>query len=115
MDTLLQELIDRIVSHLDHDDLKSMLVLSRKFQYACEEGPEAFAQYNLTIDNAPKFKSTYSGRRSRYLRELVFETSVFPRDENAAEDCRDTSDELSAMNKGFRRQIKFFFDRLKSV
>jgi hypothetical protein len=66
----------------------------------------------LTIENAAKLRSTYSGRRSLYLQELHLKTSVFSRDEDAEEECRDTEEELKDMDEDFTSQIKFLFSTL---
>ena len=55
MNSLPQELVDRISSYLHYEDLKNTLFLSRNFQYAAEKYPGAFLKYDLTEENADKF------------------------------------------------------------
>jgi len=115
MNNLPQELVDHISSYLSHKDLKSTLLLSRKFQFAAEQFSEAFTDFALTSSNASNFMSTYSGRRSNYLQNVSFATSVFSREDEAEEDCRDTANEVKLMDEDFTCQIRFLFQTLKAV
>ena len=115
MNNLPQELVDHISSYLSHKDLKKTLLLSRKFQFAAEQFSEAFTDFALTLSNASKFISTYSGRRSYFLQNVSFATSVFSREDEAEEDCRDTANEVKLMDEDFTFQIRFLFTTLKAV
>jgi hypothetical protein len=122
MNNLPQELVDRISSFLDREDLKNTLLLSREFQHAAEQFSGAFSSYALTEDNDSEFLGTYSGRHFRHLRTVEFRTSVpaLDWDKEAHSDdeyptCRDTEDELQLMDEEFTRQIKFLFATLEAV
>ena len=115
MNTLPQELVDRISSCLNLDDLKNTLLLSRKFQYAAEQYSGLFSDFALASNNAAKFLSTYSSYRFRYLRNVSSATTVPAIDstEDAEEDCRDTAKELKIIDEEFTRQISVLFSTLK--
>jgi len=117
MNSLPQELIDRISSYLDCNDLKNTLVLSHFFKYAAEEYSGGFSRYVLTEANADKFLDTFSGRRFRYLRTVEFATSVpaLKSDGKEEESSRDTPEELNAIDIEFTRQIEFLLSTLKTL
>jgi hypothetical protein len=117
MNTLPQELIDRISSYLNRDDLRNTLLLSRKLQYAAEQYSGLFSDFALTSDNAAKFLSIYSSYRFRYLRNVSFATTVPAIDSNddAEQDCRDTAKELKIVDEEFTRQISVLFSTLKML
>jgi len=113
MNSLPQELVDRISSYLHYEDLKNTLFLSRNFQYVAEKYSGAFLKYDLTEENADKFLETYSGCRFRYPNRLDFHTSfsALESTEDADESCRYTTEELEYMDNEFTRQINLvFFD-----
>jgi hypothetical protein len=82
MNEISQELVDDICSYLDHDSLKSTLLLSRKFQSAAERYSEAFRIFSLNTGNIDDFIATYSGQRFRYLRHVGVE-AVLPTTEKS--------------------------------
>ncbi|KAF9699754.1 hypothetical protein EKO04_002673 [Ascochyta lentis] len=123
MDGLPQEVVDNICSHLDHDNLKSVLLLSRKFQYAAEQYSEAFDSYCLTIGSIDRFVETYTGRRFRYLRQLEFRTTLPPPDgiegpEDAVEGgntFRESQEELESIDENYTQQINLLFTAINTV
>lgn len=117
MDRLPQELVDLVSSHLSREDLKNTLVVSQKFQYAAERCSEAFSKFDLTTDNAPRFLSTYSGHRLRYLQVISFSTT-FPdlRQRGLMEnECRETEDDIKSIDEDFTRQIIFLYSTIKEM
>ncbi|PSN68861.1 hypothetical protein BS50DRAFT_609160 [Corynespora cassiicola Philippines] len=122
MNSLPQELVDRIGSHLSRDDLKNTLLLSHKWRYASEQYSYAFSQYHLTTDNESKFLSLYSGPRFRYLQRLIFmprlpSTWLYSKEIGGytLDSCRDTPEELEYLDQHFTRQMFFLFSTLKTV
>lgn len=74
--------------------------------------------FTLTSEgNAAKFLSTYSGYRFRYLRNVSFKATVpgLETEDDAEEQCRDTANELKAMDHEFTRQINFLFSTLNTL
>jgi hypothetical protein len=76
MDSLPQELVDRISSYLGRNDLKNTLLLTTKFQHAAEQYSEAFSTYTLTEDNVGDFVEICGGRLAQHLRNIKFRTSL---------------------------------------
>jgi hypothetical protein len=74
MDSLPQELIDRISTYLEISDLKKTLLLNTKFQLAAERYSEAFSTYSLTEDNVGDFLDFCGGRLAQHLQNLKFRT-----------------------------------------
>ncbi|KAG9206994.1 hypothetical protein G6514_000285 [Epicoccum nigrum] len=124
MDKLPQELIDRIGSYLEINDLKKILLLNTKLQRAAERYSEAFSTYTLTEDNVGDFLDFCGGRLAQHLRNIKFRTSlpaldtdVFKNNMKAFEEnpCRDTVDELREMDEQFTRQVNLLFTTLHSI
>ncbi|KAF2445865.1 hypothetical protein P171DRAFT_520590 [Karstenula rhodostoma CBS 690.94] len=112
MNSLPQELVDNISEHLNRDDLKNTLLLSRPFQYAAERFSGAFSTYALNEGNVEDFLRVYGGQRFyRYLREVELKTSV-PALDGDPDECRDSAAELRKMDESFTRQIKFLFSAI---
>lgn len=125
MDSLPQELVERICSFLTRDDLKNTLVLSPGFQYASERASGAYSNFDLTKENAQQFRELYDGRRWTYLRHVRFQTCIPPYDEGEAEEadershqtyiCRESAQEIRAKDEQFTEQLKFVFETLKAL
>ena len=125
MDTLPQELVDRISGCLDLNDLKSTLFISRSFQVAAEECSGAFRKFELTPDphSSDRLLRIYSGRRSGYLEKIKFRTS-FPAlkwdddtmdiDEDSPP-CRPNTEEILGSDQYFTAQIRFMFSTIKAL
>lgn len=80
MERLPQELVDQICYLLERTDLKSALLVSRRFQHAAEQASGAFACFafrNNDINERERFLATFRTHRSRYLRKVEIYTS-FP-------------------------------------
>lgn len=123
MDRLPQELVDRISSYLDLDELKNTLTVSRKFQVAAEQCSGAFAGFHLNLDDttADKFVERFSNRRFRYLRDVDVRTHLpDPSAEGQDDDggylpCRESAEELRKLDEHFTGQINFLFQTLKTL
>lgn len=123
MNGLPQEVVDNICSHLDRDNLKSVLLLSRKFQYAAEQYSEAFESFCLTTELIDKFVETYTGRRFRYLRQLEFRTTLpvpdgieSPEDAIEGANCfRESREELESIDESYTQQINLLFTAINTV
>lgn len=123
MNELPQEIVDDICSYLDHDNLKSVLLLSRKFQYAAEEHSKAFETFCLTTGSIDKFMETYTGRRFRYLRLLELRTPLTSPEDPEVEDYpwdgdsyyRESREELDSINESYTQQIKQLFMAIYTV
>lgn len=119
MNTLPQELVDRISSLLGTDDLKNTLLLSHQWQYAAEKYSGAFSDFALTTESASNFLSTYRGRRFHYLQDLRFDPSLpklKPWSESEVEDdCWETASELEIADEQFTQRILFLFSTLKEI
>jgi hypothetical protein len=121
MNSLPQELVDRIASFLDRRDLGAIVLLSRKLRYAAEYHSGAFAEARLTADSAVirKFSSIYCGHRSSFLRVIVFETSVpgvyDENEEYPEQDCRDTEKDLQIMNEAFSQEMSMLFSAISAL
>ncbi|PVH90435.1 hypothetical protein DM02DRAFT_22313 [Periconia macrospinosa] len=114
MDKIPPELIDRISSYLEHDDLKSTLLLSKSFHFSAERYSRAFYRFALHEGNANKFVNTFSGHRLSYLRELEFWIRL-PRIEYRYPEGRDNADQLRENDRSLTQQITFLFDTIKTV
>jgi hypothetical protein len=138
MNSLPPELIDRISSYLDRDDLKRTLFLSRQFQEAAERYSGAFREFTFKdinhepqklldafkpkpkkTDSYTEFLKAYRGRRFRYLRYVEVRTS-FPRLRHPLADlddfpCRESREELRQKDEMFTNQIKLVFMTIKAV
>jgi hypothetical protein len=123
MNQLPQEIVDSICSYLDHDSLKSVLLISPKFQFAAEFYSEAFRNFSLTTENVNKFISTYSSRRFRYLRQVAFQVVIPTTDRDAFLDgwddgdniFRESKEELDNVDEIYTRQINLLFSTLHTV
>ncbi|RDL32980.1 uncharacterized protein BP5553_08419 [Venustampulla echinocandica] len=133
MDRLPQELIDRITSYLDDDALESTLTVSRKFNIATEIKSEIWERYSVDGSDIDMFLKLYNNHRFRYLTDLTFTTSFPPLEvppwiqevEDNGGDidapeweetaCRDTADDLRALDEGFTHQINSLFTTLKII
>jgi hypothetical protein len=124
MDSLPQELIDRISSYLERNDLRNTLLLNAKFQRAAEQYSEAFSTYTLTEDNVGDFVEFCGGRLAQHLRTIKFPTclpaldmATFKRNTKVFDEnpCRETIDELWEMDEEFTRQVRVLFKTLHEV
>lgn len=117
MNSLPQELVDRICSYLSSEELKPTLTLNKAFNAATERLSGAFCSFELTKENSQKFIAIYRGRRLRLLRDVVFRTrfSPIPDAHDSSPTCRETSEELHEKDRLFSEQIKYFFTALKAV
>ena len=124
MESLPQELVDRISSYLGPKELKNTLLLNAKYQRAAEQYSEAFSTYTLTEDNVGDFVEFCGGRLAQHLRIIKFQTCLpaldmdaFKNNTRAFQDnpCRDTIDELREMDEEFTRQVRFLFKTLHEV
>lgn len=138
MDSLPQELVDRIASFLDRKDLGAMVLLSRNLQYATEYHSGAFAEARLKADSGVirKFLSVYGGHRSSYLRTVVLETSISGihdrdwtdkggtdndgTDEDGTyiypeQDCRDPEKDVQTINEAFSRGMSMMFNAVSAL
>jgi len=123
MNGLPQEVVDNICSYLDHEDLKSVLLLSLKFQYAAEQYSGAFESLCLTTESIDRFVETYTGRRFRYLRQLEFRTSLpipegieGPEDATEGGNCfRESQEELESIDANYTQQINLLFTAIETV
>lgn len=106
LNSLPQELVDYLSTFLGQDDLRNTLPLSRSWQHAAEKYSGVFFDFPLTVRNAPKFLSIYSGRRFRYLCNVKFETSLpaLGPESEVEDDCRETANELRATDEHFTEQ-----------
>ncbi|KAJ4361027.1 uncharacterized protein N0V89_001596 [Didymosphaeria variabile] len=120
MDSLPQELVERICGLLTRNDLKNTLTLSRSFQYASERASGAYTTFDLNSENTQDFKQLYAGRRWAYLRHVRYQTHIPAYDAETEDDeyyqkhhCRESSQELQKKDEQFTEQIKDLFDTLK--
>jgi hypothetical protein len=119
METLPQEVIDRISSHLDVNQLKQTLTVNHKFQAAAERYSGAFDEFSISEANAKIFLETFSSHRFYYLRRIRFAT-VLPAPEidhdlEGSPPCRESQVVLRALDKHFTKQINFLFSTLKEL
>jgi hypothetical protein len=121
MNDLQPELIDRISSFLEHDDLKRTPFVSPPFQAAAERYSGAFADFTFKNNDADRkvFSSTYSARRLRYLRYIELHTE-FSRLKHGDADpydlpCRESHAELSAKDESFTSQVQRMFETIKQA
>ncbi|CAI6337531.1 unnamed protein product [Periconia digitata] len=117
MDSLPQEMIDRISGYLPYNDLKNTLLVSRRFSHAAERESGAFSRFDLNGANADNFLTVYSTRRWRYLRHVEFRTHLHPLPAivNDPDICYERPEELREWDIRFTRQIKFLFDTIARV
>lgn len=125
MEHLPQELVERICGYLTRDDLKNTLTLSQSFQHASERASGAYAQFDLSKENARQFQELYTGRRWAYLRHVRLQTAIpaYNEDEAEAADeeylqnhhCRESNEEVRTKDEQFTEQIRFVFDTLKAL
>jgi hypothetical protein len=115
MDTIPMELIDRISSYLEHNDLKNTLLVSKAFSLAAEKYSHAFSQCLLREDNFDKFVETYSGHRFSYLRELQFWIELPRVDFDDDPYPRDNIERLQQNDKSLTQQVRFLFDLIKTA
>lgn len=122
MDSLPQELVERVCGFLTRDDLKNTITLSRAFQYASERASGAYTTFDLNSSNLEEFNKKYAGHRWAYLRHVRFQTHIPPYDADAANaehlekhNCRESSHELREKDELFTEQIKSLFDTIKSL
>lgn len=138
MDQLPQELVDKITSFLDQDDLKNVLTLTHYFRYAAEMYSGAFREFTITNRNSEKFVTLYSGYRREYLRKVIFRPSFMPIANELDEDsdleeipprprvrwdtegistlpCRESENDLRSKDESFTHQIKTLFEALRTV
>lgn len=129
-----QELVDLVCKFLTTKELKNVVNVSRSFQYAAERASGAFAEFDLTEDNAQKFLSLYGGRHRSYLRHIRYRTHIPPYvdrtyvppyvyDDSEEEDgsdgktnlCRESLQELQEKDELFTSQISFVFATIRSI
>ncbi|KAK2733969.1 hypothetical protein FQN57_001906 [Myotisia sp. PD_48] len=113
MDTLPQEIIDRIVWFAGGRELATV---SRIFQCSVEK--DTFSRYICSTNSSmQEFLAKYRGRRWFYLRYITF-TVDFPflihTEENPLK-CRETKEDLQAHNERFTCQLLGLFKALKSL
>jgi len=127
MESLSQEVIDRISSYLDKNDLQSTLLVSPSFQVAAERQSGAFsiAELKPEATSAERFLNTYQDRRFHYLQHVHFRTS-FPAKywdwetmdlvmEKEELPCRCNAEELLEKDRHFTNQIRLLFKTLKAL
>lgn len=140
MDTLPQELIHLISSHLELEDLKQTLLVSPSFQYAAEELSGAFANFSFWegktsyrfLDHGPldasensiqedctKFLNTFSGHRLRFLRHVRVHTflPILPQlgEGERYRPCRENMSNLQEKDECFTRQVRAVLQSLKKI
>jgi hypothetical protein len=115
MDQLPQELVDKICRYLPKADLKNVLTLTSKFQYASERYSGTFSEFTIDDSNAKTFLELYSSHRILYLREVVFRPSLAPivEPDDYHEHCRENSDKLREKDEQFSNRIRTLFDVLQ--
>ncbi|KAB2570623.1 hypothetical protein DBV05_g10711 [Lasiodiplodia theobromae] len=116
MTSLPQELLERIVSFADRQTNANLLTVSRNFHVAVErvEFPRSI---DVNCHNLDKLLELYHGHRLALLRKVTFEVS-FPELKHSPEAplaCRETPEDLQAMDKDFTRQIKALFTALDTL
>lgn len=116
MASLPQELLERIVSFADCQTNANLLTVSRNFHVAVErvEFPRSI---DVNCRNLDKLLELYHGHRLALLRKVTFEVS-FPELKHSPEAplaCRETPEDLQAMDKDFTRQIKALFTALSAL
>lgn len=116
MDKLPQELVDRISGYLTKDDLKSTLLVSRRFSHPAERLSGAFKSYLLTEENASDFLQIYASHRFKWLQKLKFRPRFPPlRKRDRDVPCCQSPDQLQERDEEFTRQISFLFLTLKEL
>jgi hypothetical protein len=114
MDTIPAELVDRISSYLEHNDLKNTLLVSKSFRHAAEKYSGAFYQFRLHEETAEKFLTTFSGHRFSYLRDVEFWIDL-PRIEYTYPLPRDDAEQLQKNDESLTRQINLLFETIKTA
>jgi hypothetical protein len=124
MNDLPQEIVDRICSYLDHNSLKSVLLISPNFQLAAELYSGGFQKFCLTTENIDKFISIYSSPRFRYLRDLEFRTVLPLPDRDNGPPCgwdeetnrhRESQEDLDRVDQTYTQQIHLLFAAMHTV
>jgi hypothetical protein len=124
MNKLPQEIVDRICSYLDHNSLKSVLLISPNFQLAAELYSGGFQKFRLTTENIDKFISIYSSPHFRYLRYLEFRTVIpLPDRDNGppygwdeeTNRHRESQEDLDRVDQTYTQQIHLLFAALRTV
>jgi len=120
MDSLPLELIEDIVGYLpSREDLSSSLTVSKKFQLAAERKSGNWEKYTFIESEADTFIQTYTSHRLRYLRAITLPTSLPQLEENIDDSipphCRETVEDLRALDEEFTRQIKVFFNTIQAI
>lgn len=129
MDTMPQEVIDRISTHLDLYDLRLTLTVNSKFQASAERYSEAYKYFYLHSTTADRFLRTFSGRHFRHLRRVQFATELIPSDippnhrwldnrdvhRDDSPRCRESKEMLQEYDESFTAQVRFLFDTLNTV
>lgn len=132
-------MIDRICDYLSVDDLKQTLTVSRNFQYASERASGVYTSFELTEENGKEFVELFSGRRSGYLRQVVFRCTMPPYVEEEEDVCdeeedgengsaeegnearesthrfRESACELQEKDELFTKQINLLFSTLQAL
>ncbi|KAF2019624.1 hypothetical protein BU24DRAFT_419236 [Aaosphaeria arxii CBS 175.79] len=115
------ELVERISSFLDVDDLKRTLFVSRLFQAAAERYCGGFESFNFGRyeDDHEKFLSIYGTRRLSYLRYVEIHTQFpplsFPKEDSQELPCRESVAELQEKDDLFTAQVKQAFQTIKKA
>jgi hypothetical protein len=131
MDRPPQELIDRICDLCRWDEHnnhfypleKTPLTVNRAFQHATERTSSRFATFALTASNAERFLTIYSGHRRHLLQHVAFQTIAPPplglaqymENNDDFLPCRDTAQDLQAIDESFSGQIACLFETLKAL
>jgi hypothetical protein len=114
MDKIPLELNHQISSYLEHDDLKSTLLLSKTFRFSAERHSRAFYRFSLHEGNAHKFVDTFFCHRFSYLREFEFWIRL-PRIEYSYPEDRGNADQMRENDRSLTQQIKFLFNTIETV
>ena len=121
MNRLPLELVDRISSFLNKDDLKRTLYVSPAFQVAAENHSGEFSEYSfegLNLD-CEKFLATYGGRRLRHLCYIAVNLQYSPLTPWSADagelQCRETRADLDVKNRIFTEQVRRVFETIKEA
>lgn len=113
MDKLPPELIDRISSFLEPEDLKQTLLLSKAFRFPAEKYSGVFEEYSFSEPYVRHFEWIFSGHRLSYLRKLDFHVDLPSIEENFYN--RDNMNDLADNDESFTRQIMVLFSTLNEV
>lgn len=113
-----QEIVEIVVSYASyHDDetCRNMLTVSRSFQAAVER-QVFWKDLNLRSDDMELFLAYCHGPRISWLRDIKL-TITFPKLHDSEEEslkCRETPQDLQAMDELFTRQISELFVALNT-